>query len=204
MLIRFPHSSLVALAAAYILLPTAAPDSQLNVTRKEPPHVLLIDRAGVRGITLGSLVMGISLFFCRSPWPEIGLALGILGGATSLLAGLACAFGIAEWREEYIAKLTRMHQNLLEKVFERYGIDSTGSQEIRDLVDGKRATVRFDTAYGKLVTMRKGDGYYVELRRGEKAVRVDLVRGTDIGDEWTEKAVGMVTKEWAELVELYK
>ena len=204
MLIRFPHSSLVALAAAYILLPTASADTQLNVVPKEPAHARLVYRKGIRNIMQGSFTMALSLIFFGGLASKVGLVIGICGGAISMLAGLGCMVGLLEWEEEYIQRLVRLQLNLLEKVLEQYGIEPIKSQNLRDLIDNKREEVMLETFHGVLVTSRVDDGYLVKLERGEKSVHVDLVRGTDIRDEWTEKAEGLVTPEWAELIELYK
>jgi hypothetical protein len=204
--IRFPHSSPVAIAAAYILLPTAPADTTVNVVpHNDTSRVRLVQQKGLRDMTIGSLVFGLCLMLCKSPWPEIGLFIAVSGGALSMGVGVAMIFGYCKYTETHMEEMMQKQKGQLGKVLAMYGLDVDCADRVEEVVSGKREMIRFDTHRGTLRTMRAGEGYTVELDRGEKDVlRADLVRGTDIGGVWTEVAMALVDPVWAELIEMYR
>ena len=202
--IRFPHSSLVALAAAYILLPTAVTDAQLCVAPNDRSDVRLINREATKAITKGALIISLSMQIGNPPHPKIGLVIGILGGLVSLCAGILVVFGFFQWSEEFQKRVLRLQERNLGQVLEKYGLDTDRTNEVKKLVDGNVKTLEFHTEYGTLITERREKGYSVTLSREEKIIGSAMLdRGTDIGQSWTDEAKGLVTPEWAALVDLY-
>lgn len=207
--IRFSHSSMVVIAAAYILLPTAPPDTTINVVPRDiASPVPLFPRKEMSSIAVSSTVFGLCLMICKSPWPEVGLFIAILGGALCAGVGVGVMFGWCNYRETYMREMLSAQKQKMRGVLAEYGVDADRVDELEALIEGRRDTVSFDSRHGGLVTKRMGDGYRIQLRQGEKEVKgAELVRGTDIGGgvtKWTETARSLVSPDWAGLLDLYK
>jgi hypothetical protein len=200
---------MVVLAAAFILLPTAPPDTTINVVPQiDASPVRLFPRKEMSSIAISSTVFGICLMMCKSPLPEVGLSIAILGGALCAGVGIGVMTGWCNYREIHEQEVLSAQKEKLGEVLAEYGVNAEIADELEALIKGRRNRVSFDTRHGTLVTQRVGDGYEVELRQGEKQVkRAELVRGTDIGGgmtRWTETARNLVSPDWARLLDLYK
>jgi hypothetical protein len=219
---------MVAIAAAYILLPTAPPDTTINVVPQLPESpVRLFPKQGLSSIAFGSMVLGICLMMYKSPWPEVGLSIAVLGGALCLGVSLGVMVGWCNYSEIYMQEVLRAQKDKLGEVLAEYGVGEDMDKdkdtdtdtdtdanptpnhlnELEALINGRRERVSFDSRHGTLVTERMGDGYLIELQQGEKdPKRAELVRGADIGGgviKWTETARSLVSPEWAGLLDLY-
>jgi hypothetical protein len=200
---------MVVIAAAYILLPTAPADTTINVVPQiVRSPVRLFPKKEMSSIAISSTVFGICLMMCKSPWPEVGLFIAVLGGALCAGVGIGVMTGRCNYRELHEQEVLSAQKEKLGEVLAEYGVNADLADELETLIKGRRDRVSFDTRHGTLVTERAGDGYGVELRQGEKEVkRAELVRGTDIGGgttRWTETARNLVSPDWSRLLDLYK
>ena len=202
MLVRFPHSSFVALSAAFILLAGATdlPETiyVAPITDSQKP---LVRRKGTRSITSGSLILALSLMI-RESWRKVGLVIGVIGGAVSLVCGLGVTFGFLAWEEEHFEAVVADQRAKMEQVLEALDIGGQ-SGKIRDLIDGKIEMVDLETNCGKLLSERVGDGYLVTLGSGEKARTARLIRGNSVEESWVEVARSRVEGEWLTLISRY-
>lgn len=205
--INFPHSSMVAIAAAYILLPTAAPGTTINVVaRGINSPVRLFPQKEMKSIAISSTVLGIFLMLCKSPWPEIGLVIALCGGTLCMGVGIGVILGLCNHREIHLKEVMSSQRQKMVEVLEEYGIDAGKADEVQGLVEGRTDSVSFQSTYGTWMTERVGDGYIVKLYKGEQVVeRAELVRGTDMGEDigWTETVRPLVGPAKARLLDMY-
>jgi hypothetical protein len=203
MLVRFPHSSFVALAAAFILLAGATdlPET-IYVVPNTNSQIPLVRRKGTRSITSGSLILALSLMI-RESWRKLGLFIGVMGGAVSLVCGLGVTFGLLAWEEEHFEAVVADQRAKMEEVLEALDVGGQ-SGKIRDLIDGEIETVDLETNCGTLLLERIGDGYLATLGSGAKARTARLIRGSSVGESWVEVAKRRVEGEWLMLISRYE